>query len=200
MTPERWRILDAISRELPRVFALIVSDPLLPAHLRRELRAFVRDVAEARVWDRVVLAEARREGSATWWEEANADAWRAPEGDRLASEQSARLEAYRAARGPTKAGYVDAGEVKRRLCDPRYVATALGLKWWPASGRGCKVCCPAQDENTPSCSLTVGADGTLRVRCFGCGWTADVFGLVAAVRGLDVKSDFVAVKLEASAL
>src|SRR5262249_36165057 len=46
-------------------------------------------------------------------------------------------------------------------------------------------------EKTPSCSLTRGPDGTLRVRCFGpCDLAGDVFDLVAAVEGLDRDRDF----------
>jgi hypothetical protein len=38
--------------------------------------------------------------------------------------------------------------------------------------------------------VTRGADGTIRVKCFGCQWSADVLGLVAAARGLDARRDF----------
>ncbi|HOQ62242.1 MAG TPA: toprim domain-containing protein, partial [Vicinamibacterales bacterium] len=55
-------------------------------------------------------------------------------------------------------------------------------------------------DKGPSCSLTRGADGTLRVRCFGCGFAGDVFHLVAACRSLTLPRDFVEVLREAAAL
>jgi DNA primase len=41
--------------------------------------------------------------------------------------------------------------------------------------------------------VSVGPDGTIRVRCFGCSASGDVLSLVAAVHGLDPKRDFVRV-------
>ena len=80
-------------------------------------------------------------------------------------------------------------DVRRALTDPLRVAEGLALK--PRrSARGVQFCCPVRAEKTPSCSLTKGPDGTLRVRCFGCGWTGDVLHLVAAAHQLDPRSDF----------
>lgn len=55
------------------------------------------------------------------------------------------------------------------------------------------VCCPSHQDRSPSCSIAVGEHGTIRVRCFGCGWCGDVFTLIAAVHGLDCRTDFGAV-------
>ena len=51
-------------------------------------------------------------------------------------------------------------------------------------------CCPAHDESNPSCSVTIGPDGTLRWRCFGCSAGGNALHLVAVVHGLDIKRDF----------
>ena len=88
-------------------------------------------------------------------------------------------------------------EVRCALKDPFRVADQLGLE--PRrSSRGAMVRCPVHAEKTPSCSVTRGPDGTIRVRCFGCDWSGDVLHLVAAVHGLDPRRDFKAV-LEAAA-
>lgn len=85
-------------------------------------------------------------------------------------------------------------DVKLALSDPRRVCDLLGLSDGskPQAG-GISVCCPSHKENVPSCSVTVGPDGTLRVRCFACDFTGDVFHLVAAVHDLNVTRDFAAV-------
>jgi hypothetical protein len=38
--------------------------------------------------------------------------------------------------------------------------------------------------------VRVGRDGTLACKCHGCGWSADVLGLIAAVHQLDARRDF----------
>lgn len=80
-------------------------------------------------------------------------------------------------------------DVRARLASPKSVAEKLGLKIGEARGSYCLIRCPVHDEKTPSCSLHV-RGGTLAVRCWGCGWTGDVLHLVAAVEGLELRSDF----------
>lgn len=94
---------------------------------------------------------------------------------------------------------IDAEAVKRSLSDPAAVAQALGLKA-KRQARGVIVCCPWHDEKTGSCSIIRGADGTISVKCFGCQHTGDVFSLVAAVSGLNVRTDFPAVVEKAAAI
>jgi len=58
---------------------------------------------------------------------------------------------------------LDADRIKRQLVDCAAVAHVLGL----ADGArrqstGLTVCCPWHAERTPSCSVTVGPDQTLR--------------------------------------
>jgi DNA primase len=79
--------------------------------------------------------------------------------------------------------------VRAELADPMRVARALGLEP-KRQGSSALVLCPWHAERSPSCSLSPGADSTLRVRCFSCGATGDVLSLVAAVRGLSVDRDF----------
>lgn len=88
-------------------------------------------------------------------------------------------------------------DIRRALSNPREVADRLGLRGRP-EGHGFKAVCPAHGDRSPSLSLTVGPDGTLRVRCFGCELAGDIFSLVAAVERLDTGRDFPAV-LEAAA-
>lgn len=96
---------------------------------------------------------------------------------------------------------IDAAEIRARLSDPRKLCGALGLaKGSRPQARGITVQCPVHKERTPSCSVTTGDDGGVRFRCFGCGATGDALSLVAAVRGLDIKSDFPRVLEEAAAL
>lgn len=95
---------------------------------------------------------------------------------------------------------LDADSIKRRLVDCANVAHALGL----ADGArrqstGLTICCPWHAERNPSCSVTLGPDGTLRAYCFGCGQGGDVFSLAAAALGLDVRADFARVAQELAA-
>jgi hypothetical protein len=82
-------------------------------------------------------------------------------------------------------------EVRRTLVDPVRVCERLGLaKGARRQSSGLSIRCPVHAEKTPSCSVTRGPDGTVRVRCFGCGWSGDVLTLVAAARGLGARRDF----------
>lgn len=77
--------------------------------------------------------------------------------------------------------------------DPLAVALALGLEvdTRRKQARGVWTRCPWHSpDRSASCSLTLGSDGTARAHCFSCGASGDVFGLVAAVEGLDVRHDF----------
>jgi DNA primase len=84
-----------------------------------------------------------------------------------------------------------ARELRLRLDDARALCVALGLQMAPrASAQQAMVCCPEHAENTPSCSVRVAKDGTIAVRCHGCGWSADALGLIAQVRSLNVEREF----------
>lgn len=89
---------------------------------------------------------------------------------------------------------IDAAEVRARLDDPHALCDALGLitdrRSWQRQPRGVTVRCVWHDEHTPSMSVSLGPDGTVRVRCFGCHATSDALGLVAAAHGLDARADF----------
>jgi 5S rRNA maturation endonuclease (ribonuclease M5) len=87
--------------------------------------------------------------------------------------------------------HLDIAAIKQALRDPIAVCRALGLEAGAKrQGGGIFVRCPAHDDASPSCSVTRGADGTIRVRCFGCSMAGDVFDLVAAVERLDRRGDF----------
>jgi hypothetical protein len=79
--------------------------------------------------------------------------------------------------------------IRRALSTPKRVCEQLGLKIEQASGSYVLCCCPVHAEKTGSMSVRV-KDGTIGVRCFGCGFTGDVLTLVAAVHGLDSRNSF----------
>lgn len=79
-----------------------------------------------------------------------------------------------------------AREVRYALRDVDRLCAALGLaEGATRQAGGLLVCCPSHGDRTPSCSVTEGPDGTIRVKCFACQWSADALGLIAMVRGLD---------------
>lgn len=84
-----------------------------------------------------------------------------------------------------------AHEIRDRLRDPIGLVTHLGLgEKVKRQQRGVMILCPAHNENTPSCSVRVGPDGTVQVRCHGCGFSGDGFTLIACVHNLDSRRDF----------
>lgn len=95
-----------------------------------------------------------------------------------------------------------AREIRERLTDPAALCTALGLRLGrQRQARGVYARCPAHSpDNTPSCSVRVARDGTVACRCMVCGWTGDALGLLAEVRGLNLRRDFPLVLEEAAAL
>ncbi|HKY37133.1 MAG TPA: CHC2 zinc finger domain-containing protein [Polyangiaceae bacterium] len=98
----------------------------------------------------------------------------------------------------------EAAELRQALRDPRALCAALGIDRGATKqrgGRGLMILCPAHAEKTPSCSVTLGADGTIRVKCFGgCDFTGDALTLIAVVRGLDPSAQFGEVLREAAEL
>jgi predicted P-loop ATPase len=97
-----------------------------------------------------------------------------------------------------------AAQLKALLRDPLDVATRLELADDPRrvlrQAGGITVLCPAHKEDTPSCSLRTGPDGTLQAKCFGCDFAGDIYNLIAAVDGLDPKTDFPAILKRAAEL
>ncbi len=85
-----------------------------------------------------------------------------------------------------------AREVRNALTDPIALCSKLGLlsQTSKRQARGAIVCCPAHGERNPSCSVTLGPDGTVRVRCFGCDFSGDALTLVATVYGLSLSTNF----------
>lgn len=85
----------------------------------------------------------------------------------------------------------DAARLKRLLADPQRVLAALSLlDGAKRQGGGFYILCPWHAENTPSCFVREGRDGTLGLKCFGCGTGGDVFHLIAQVHRLVLPGDF----------
>lgn len=85
----------------------------------------------------------------------------------------------------------DAGDVKRALTDVARVVAALGLEQGAKrQAGGLLICCPSHGDRNPSCSVTLGPDRTIRVRCFSCEFAGDAFHLIAAAEGLTLPRDF----------
>lgn len=86
-----------------------------------------------------------------------------------------------------------AREVRNLLSDPGKLVQALGLtKGAKRAGWGMQIRCPAgtHADKDPSCSVRVAGDGTVAVRCHGCGYTADAIGLAAQCLGLNARTQF----------
>lgn len=88
-----------------------------------------------------------------------------------------------------------ARELREELSNPEALCRELGL-----AGRnlqrqrgGVLIECPFHADRTPSCSVSLGGDRTIRVRCFACGASGDALTLIAHVRGLDLRREFRAV-------
>lgn len=86
-------------------------------------------------------------------------------------------------------------EISRALMNVAEVCADLGIER-SKTERG-KWRCPSHGGT--SLSVRPRADG-LQVRCFGCDLAGDVFTLIAAARGLDVRRDFAKVLAEGAAL
>jgi DNA primase len=85
----------------------------------------------------------------------------------------------------------DVEQLKLSLTDVRSIVQLLELdNGATRQQNGLKICCPWHAENVPSCSVTIGREGTLRAKCFGCDRIGDVFDLIAIARDLDVGHDF----------
>lgn len=85
-----------------------------------------------------------------------------------------------------------AREVRAGLNNPRGLCDKLGLLKGarPQAGNGVLICCPAHGERDPSCSVTCGPDGTIRVKCFACDFSTDALGLIAHVENLSLRGEF----------
>ena len=98
-----------------------------------------------------------------------------------------------------------AREIRYALTDPYALCASLGFIAGKGSfvrqgTRGVTVCCPFHEEKSPSCSVRIAGDGTISVRCFGCGATGDALSLIAAKRGMSIVRDFRQVLIEAAVI
>jgi DNA primase len=86
---------------------------------------------------------------------------------------------------------LDAEMIRSRFRDPVQLACTLGhADTLRPNGRGCMIHCPFHSDSTPSCSLYVGTDGTVRFKCFGCDARGDIFAFMARGYGMDLKEQF----------
>lgn len=86
----------------------------------------------------------------------------------------------------------DVDQVQRALAarGPFALLDQLGLRY-QREHQAARLACPYHDERTPSATLRVGPEGTLRLHCFGsCSRSWDALSLVAQVHSLDVDRDF----------
>lgn len=86
----------------------------------------------------------------------------------------------------------DARRVREALTDPHALCDALGLLDLPHQRRrdATVIQCPWHADRSPSCSVSLGADGTIRAKCFACDASGDALTLIAAVHQWDVRRDF----------
>lgn len=75
-------------------------------------------------------------------------------------------------------------ELRRSILSPKALCDVLGYESKKASGGGVLIRCPFHAENSPSCSVRLGKDGTIAVKCFSCGKGGDAFTLIANAHGL----------------
>jgi DNA primase len=93
-----------------------------------------------------------------------------------------------------------ARELRAELANPEQLCRELGITGSSVQRQrgGVLIECPFHAEKTASCSVSLGPDRTIRVRCFACGASGDALTLIAHVRGLDLRREFRAV-LDAAA-
>jgi len=89
--------------------------------------------------------------------------------------------------------YARASSVRSALLSPLHLIRSLGVTTYITQSHGVIIRCLTHIEAEPSCSVYVAPDGTIAYRCHGCGATGDALSLIAAARGLDLRSQFRAV-------
>lgn len=79
-----------------------------------------------------------------------------------------------------------AAEVRHSLTDPWSLCDSLGLTAKAKrSGTSVSIRCPSHQDSNPSCSVRLGPDGTIQVKCHGCDFAGDALHLIAKANGLD---------------
>ena len=86
-------------------------------------------------------------------------------------------------------------ELRHEFADPRAVVRLLNLERGAIrqGGRNVSIRCLWHEERSASCSVHVGRDRTIAVRCHACGATADALSLIAKAHDLDARRNFVEV-------
>lgn len=82
-------------------------------------------------------------------------------------------------------------EIRRALNNPRSLVEVLGFaEGMKLQSRGVKILCPWHNERHPSCSVTLGPDGTIMAVCFACDEKGDALHLIALAKHLDIVTQF----------
>ncbi len=94
-------------------------------------------------------------------------------------------------------------ELRADLVDVKWLLEELGVIDGPSSyqrqAHGVVCRCPWHNDRSPSCSVQV-KNGAIVAHCFACDRGGDVFDFIAEVRGLDTRSRFREVMVEAAQL
>lgn len=87
-----------------------------------------------------------------------------------------------------------AREIRYALTDPYALCARLellgGHGTFKRQAGGVIIRCPSHKENTPSCSVRIGPDGTIAWKCFGCQAGGDALSLIAIAHGMNARTDF----------
>lgn len=80
--------------------------------------------------------------------------------------------------------------LRNQLNDPVRLCGQLGLMdRSKRQVKGLIIQCPVHGEKNPSCSVTIAPSGTIRCKCFACGWGGDALSLIASAHGLLTTGD-----------
>jgi hypothetical protein len=82
--------------------------------------------------------------------------------------------------------------IRSAFRSPRELCAKLGIDRGakPQPRDGLFVSCPWHAERSPSCSVFLGPDGTVAVKCWGCDVAGDALTLIAGARALSLRSQF----------
>lgn len=85
-----------------------------------------------------------------------------------------------------------ASEVRQSLNDPMRLCEKLGWldRTHKRQARGVMICCPSHGEKDPSCSVRLGSDGTIQLKCHACQWSGDALTMVAFAHSMDLRGEF----------
>jgi hypothetical protein len=86
-----------------------------------------------------------------------------------------------------------AREIRAAFKNPRTLCAKLGIDRGAkaaAPRRAVRFCALGTPNGVPSCSVFLGPDGTVAVKCWGCDVAGDALTLIAGARALSLRSQF----------